>query len=64
MNTVNKDFIEKIGYNYPDVLVFTGNLAYDNGIPHCYYLQDLFLARFDELFTSISKVLPFIVIPA
>lgn len=45
-------------HHSPDAILVGGDLAYDNGIPACYYSLDLFLGMFEKLNEKFGRVIP------
>ncbi|KAL4450819.1 hypothetical protein ABPG74_011661 [Tetrahymena malaccensis] len=45
----------------PDVILFGGNIAQDNGMKNCYHQWDIFLNNFEtQIFQALDRVVPFI----
>lgn len=42
------DMVRTLNQVNPHVILIGGDVAYDNGNPHCYYSWDLFLNIFEE----------------
>lgn len=54
------DIVKTVSKVNPDAILIGGDVGYDNGIKHCYYSWDLLLETFEQQFTQVGRLIPFI----